>query len=115
MLCYDFSHFLPPKKIVIHIHITYWSHNQLSARVDSTSASPQINFLVASCPWAYAGFAKGVNFLGAGRVACRERGFGGMIPRENFSEWCNLVRFGSYFHKCFTLKKSKKKKFFIQK
>ena len=34
-------------------------------------------------------------------------GFGGMLPRENCFEWCNLVRFGAYFHKIFTLKKSK--------
>ena len=26
---------------------------------------------------------------------------------ENFFKWCNLVRFGAYFHKFFTLKKSK--------
>ena len=23
-------------------------------------------------------------------------GFGGMLPRENFFKWCNLVRFGVY-------------------
>ena len=23
-------------------------------------------------------------------------GFGGMLPRENFLKWCNLVRFGVY-------------------
>ena len=33
--------------------------------------------------------------------------FGGMFPRKNFFEWCNLVRFGAYFHKFFTFKKSK--------
>ena len=26
-------------------------------------------------------------------------GFGGMIPRENFKKWCNLVRFREYFAK----------------
>ena len=24
-------------------------------------------------------------------------GFGGMLPRENFKKWCNLVRFREYF------------------
>ena len=24
-------------------------------------------------------------------------GFGGMLPRENFKKWCNLVRFGVHF------------------
>ena len=67
----------------MHRHITYsvrTTHNQLSARVDSTSASPQINFLVG--------------------------GFGGMLPRENNFEWGNLVHFGAYFHEIFNLKKS---------
>ena len=27
------------------------------------------------------------------------RGFGGMLSRENFKIWCNLVRFGEYFAK----------------
>ena len=26
-------------------------------------------------------------------------GFGGMLPRENFKKWCNLVRFREYFVK----------------
>ena len=26
-------------------------------------------------------------------------GFGGMLPRESFKKWCNLVRFGEYFAK----------------
>ena len=34
-------------------------------------------------------------------------GFGGMLSRINFFEWCNLVRFGAYFHTFFTFKKSK--------
>ena len=34
------------------------------------------------------------------------RGFGGMLPRKFFGEWCNLVRFGAYFHNFFTFKKS---------
>ena len=49
-------------------------------------------------------------------MACREaasdawrsqafaRKFGVMLPRENVFEWCNLVRFGAYFHTFFTLK-----------
>ena len=50
-------------------------------------------------------------FLGGGLatrgVAMRLLGgFGGMLPR-NFFEWCNLVRFGEYFHNFFTFKKSK--------
>ena len=42
-MCYDFSHFLPPKRFCnAYRHITVLStHNQLSARVDS-----QINFSV---------------------------------------------------------------------
>ena len=31
-------------------------------------------------------------------------GFGGMLPRENFLKWCNLVRFGVYFDKILSLK-----------
>ena len=41
------------------------------------------------------------------------RGFGGMLPR-NFFEWCNPVRFGAYFHKFFTFKKSKNIIFFTK-
>ena len=26
-------------------------------------------------------------------------GFGGLLPRENFLKWCNLVRFREYFAK----------------
>ena len=29
-------------------------------------------------------------------------GFGGMLSRENFFEWCNLMRFGAYFQNLFT-------------
>ena len=32
------------------------------------------------------------------------RGFGGMLPRENFLKWCNLVRFEEYFAKIFLKK-----------
>ena len=59
-------------------------------------------------------------FLGGGGLAtCRVAmrllgGFGGMLPRKIFFEWCNLVRFGAYFHEYFILKKSKNI-IFIQK
>ena len=29
--------------------------------------------------------------------------FGGMLPRENFLKWCNLVRFGVYFDQILSL------------
>ena len=82
--------------------------------MDSTSASPQIIFLVVVHGSMYDLTRVGGNFLGAGRVACREaacdawhsqafaRGFGGMLPRGNFFKWFNLVCFGAYFHKLFT-------------
>ena len=31
-------------------------------------------------------------------------GFGGMLPRENFKKWCNLVRFMEYFAKILSKK-----------
>ena len=103
MLCYDFSHFCPLKRMCNAENynaspMPCTAHNQLSARVDSSSASPQINFLVVvhgrmqNLPW-------GPTFWEAGRIACREaRGFGGMLPPEFLFEWCNLVRFRAYFH-----------------
>ena len=45
------------------------------------------------------------NLHGAKRHAARGEathllgGFGGMLPRENFKKWCNLVRFREYFAK----------------
>ena len=30
-------------------------------------------------------------------------GFGGMLPREDFFEWCNLVRFRVYFDQILSL------------
>ena len=30
---------------------------------------------------------------------CMLGGSGGMLPREKFKKWCNLVRFGEYFVK----------------
>ena len=35
------------------------------------------------------------------------RGFGGMLPREFFFKWCNLVRFGVYFDQILSLKNFK--------
>ena len=37
-----------------------------------------------------------ISFRGATKFAFA-RGFGGMLPRENFKKWCTLVRFGEYF------------------
>ena len=34
------------------------------------------------------------------------RGVWEHVSPKNFWEWCNLVRFGAYFHKFFTFKKS---------
>ena len=31
-------------------------------------------------------------------------GFGGMLPRENFFKWCNLLRFGVYLDQILSLK-----------
>ena len=31
-------------------------------------------------------------------------GFGGMLPREFFLKWCNLLRFGVYFDQILSLK-----------
>ena len=58
---------------------------------------------------------RGANYFyfGGGGLATRGvamrllGGFGGMLPRNFFFEWCNLVRLGAYFHKFFTFKKSK--------
>ena len=30
---------------------------------------------------------------------CMLGGSGGMLPRENFKKWCNVVHFGEYFVK----------------
>ena len=40
-------------------------------------------------------------------------GFGGMLPRENFLKWCNLVRFGVYFDQILSLKNIQKLQFFV--
>ena len=50
------------------------------------------------------------NLHGAKRHAARGEatrllgGFGGMLPRENFKKWCNLVRFREYFAKILSKK-----------
>ena len=72
------------------------------------------NKFLSSSPWAYAGFSNGGStFWGAGRVACRKaawdawrsqafaRGVLGHVSQKKM-KWCNLVRFGAYFHKYFT-------------
>ena len=54
------------------------------------------------------------NLHGAKRQAARGEatrllgGFGGMLPRENFKKWCNLVRFREYFAKILSKKYFKK-------
>ena len=75
--------------------------------------------LVSTISVAYLGFHFGgvPNFSGkVGEFAWREtpcsawrshafaRGFGGMLPRENFKKWCNLVRFREYFAKILSKK-----------
>ena len=42
-------------------------------------------------------------------------GFGGMLPRENFLKWCNLVRFGVYFDQILSLKNFKNYHFLYKK
>ena len=95
----------------MHRHITYYT--QSTVRQGGFS-----NKFLSSSSWAYAGFAKGGQlfffFLGGGwgpatrGVAMRLLGgFEGMLPRKKNFELCNLVRFGAYFHKFFTFKKSK--------
>ena len=74
-------------------------------------------FLSSTCSsWAHARFAKGGQlffFMGGGGAcdAWRSHTFARGVrwhasPKKVF-EWCNLVRFGAYFHKFFTFKKSK--------
>ena len=41
-------------------------------------------------------------------------GFGGMLPRENFLKWCNLVRFGVYFDQIWSLKNFNNYHFYIK-
>ena len=74
--------------------------------MDSTSAFHQINFLVVvhgriqDLPrGGGATFLGGLGELHAakqletrGVTKCLLGGFGGMLPRQNFFDWCNLVR-----------------------
>ena len=100
----------------MHRHITYYTQSIVCQGGFS-------NKFLSSNSWTYAGFAKGGQilfffFLGGGGLAtrgvakCLLGGFGGMFPRNFFFEWCNPVRFGAYFHKFFTFKKSKNIFFF---
>ena len=98
-------------------HITYYTQSIVCQRGFS-------NKFLSSSSWAYAGFAKGrANyFFGGGeglatrRVAKRLlEGSGACFPKIFLGEWCNLVRFGAYFHKLFILTKSLKISFFLQK
>ena len=58
-------------------------------------------------------------FLGGACDAWRSHAFArevrGHASPNFFFEWCNLVRFGAYFHNFFTFKKSKNIVFFLQK
>ena len=90
----------------MHRHITYYTQSTVcqSGFYERFSS----NKFLSSCPWAYAGFAKGgPTFRGGGLAKRLLGGFGGMLPRKKNFESCNLVRFGAYFHKFFTFKKSK--------
>ena len=101
----------------MHRHITYYTQSTVCHGGFS-------NKFFSSSSWTYAGFAKGANYCfffgGGAKIATRGvamrllGGFGDMLPRKIFFEWCNLVRFGAYFHKFLTFKKSKNF-FFIQK
>ena len=69
---------------------------------------------ILNIPVAYLGFHFGgvQNFSGKVGVLHAARGeatrlvggFGGMLPRENFKKWCNLVRFREYFAKILSKK-----------
>ena len=94
MLCYDFSHFLPPKKILYCIDIWRTTHNQLSARVDS-----QINFsvivhgLMQDLPRGPTIFFWGGGLATRGIATRLLVGFGFMLPRKTFLNgtiWCVL-------------------------
>ena len=99
----------------MHRHITYYTQSTVYQRGFS-------NKFLSSSSWAYAGFAKGgqLFFMGGGGLATRGvtkrllGGSGACFPKIFWGEWCNLVRFGAYFHKCFTFKKSKNIFFFTK-
>ena len=99
----------------MHRHITYYTQSTVCQRGFS-------NKFLSSSSWAYAGFAKGANyffFWGGGACdAWRSQAFarrsGACFPPKKIGDWCNLVRFGAYFHK-FLLTKSLKIYFFFTK
>ena len=92
----------------MHRHITYYTQSTVCQGGFS-------NKFLSSSSWAHAGFAKGGQLFCLGGGDCdawRSHAFarevrGHASPKINF-ELCNLVRFGAYFHKFFTFKKSKK-------
>ena len=73
--------------------------------IQSTGASP--------------GFGRGQDFffrfgnLYVAKPCALLGGFGGMLPREIFLKWCNLVRFRVYFDQILPLFFSQKLPFFI--
>ena len=88
-------------------HITYYTHSTVCQCGFS-------NKFLSSSSWAYAGFANGAYYFFLGGWACDAwhshafaKGVQGHASPKKFFEWCNLVRFGAYFHKFFTFKKSK--------
>ena len=91
----------------MHRHITYYTQSTVCQGGFS-------NKFLNSSSWAYAGFSKGGQLFFVGEGACdpwRSHAFVRGVrehasPKKNF-ELCNLVRFGAYFHKFFTFKKSK--------
>ena len=52
--------------------------------------------------WGYSHGAK--RHAARGKVTRLVGGFGGMLPREKFLKWCNLVRFREYFAKILSKK-----------
>ena len=61
------------------------------------------------------GYLDGAKRHAAGGEATRLLwGFGGMLPRENFKKWCNLVRFREYFATILSKNNLKKVIFYIK-
>ena len=59
------------------------------------------------CQWGLLFFLLGGEACDAWHSHAFARGVQGHASPEKFFEWCNLVRFGAYFHNFFTFKKSK--------
>ena len=75
----------------MHRHITYYTQSTVcqSGFYERFSS----NKFLSSCPWAYAGFAKGGPTFGGGLAKRLLGGFGGMLPRKknlNRAIWCVL-------------------------